>query len=134
MLVIGLDVGTTGTKAVVVDKSGNTLGSGYREYALKPELVLPGGIAGDVGFVNTAGTHDPPFVVIACQHQFANAGELIVLGNEGGIQVAVVIDNGKLFGMVLIEPPGSGVFQHEIGGNNTFDHSVTPSLKIEISR
>ena len=30
MLVIGLDVGTTGTKAVVVDKSGNTLGSGYR--------------------------------------------------------------------------------------------------------
>ncbi len=37
MFVIGLDVGTTGTKAVVVDKSGNTLGSGYREYALKSE-------------------------------------------------------------------------------------------------
>ena len=37
MLVIGLDVGTTGTKAVVVDKGGNTLGSGYREYALKSE-------------------------------------------------------------------------------------------------
>ncbi len=37
MLVIGLDVGTTGTKAVVVDKNGNTLGSGYREYALKSE-------------------------------------------------------------------------------------------------
>lgn len=37
MLVIGLDVGTTGTKALVVDKSGNTLGCGYREYALKSE-------------------------------------------------------------------------------------------------
>jgi len=37
MLVIGLDVGTTGTKAVVVDASGNVLGSGYREYALKSE-------------------------------------------------------------------------------------------------
>ena len=37
MLVIGLDVGTTGTKAVVVDKNGDTLGSGYREYALKSE-------------------------------------------------------------------------------------------------
>ncbi len=37
MLVIGLDVGTTGTKACVVDKNGNTLGSGYREYALKSE-------------------------------------------------------------------------------------------------
>ena len=37
MLVIGLDVGTTGTKACVVDNLGNTLGSGYREYALKSE-------------------------------------------------------------------------------------------------
>lgn len=37
MLVIGLDVGTTGTKACVVDKNGNTLGCGYREYALKSE-------------------------------------------------------------------------------------------------
>ncbi len=37
MLVIGLDVGTTGTKACVVDSLGNTLGSGYREYALKSE-------------------------------------------------------------------------------------------------
>ncbi|MBQ4067611.1 MAG: hypothetical protein IJD22_08205 [Clostridia bacterium] len=37
MYVIGLDVGTTGTKAVVVDRCGNTVGSGYREYALVSE-------------------------------------------------------------------------------------------------
>jgi len=37
MYVIGLDVGTTGTKAVVVDKCGNTVGSGYREYSLVSE-------------------------------------------------------------------------------------------------
>lgn len=37
MLVIGLDVGTTGTKAVVVDRYGNTVGSGYREYGLHSE-------------------------------------------------------------------------------------------------
>ena len=35
MLVIGLDVGTTGTKALVVDGSGRTLASAYREYELK---------------------------------------------------------------------------------------------------
>ncbi len=35
MLVIGLDVGTTGTKALVVDDSGRTLASAYREYELK---------------------------------------------------------------------------------------------------
>ena len=34
MLVIGLDVGTTGTKAVVVDETGRVRGSGYQEYAL----------------------------------------------------------------------------------------------------
>ena len=37
MLVIGLDVGTTGTKAIVVDENGTNLGSGYREYALKSD-------------------------------------------------------------------------------------------------
>ena len=35
MLVIGLDVGTTGTKALVVDEKGRTPASAYREYELK---------------------------------------------------------------------------------------------------
>lgn len=34
MLIIGLDVGTTGTKAVVIDENGRILGSGYQEYEL----------------------------------------------------------------------------------------------------
>ena len=34
MLVIGLDVGTTGTKALVVDEAGRAVGSAYREYEL----------------------------------------------------------------------------------------------------
>ena len=34
MLVIGLDVGTTGTKAIVCDEKGKILGSGYKEYEL----------------------------------------------------------------------------------------------------
>ncbi|MCK4925121.1 MAG: hypothetical protein KAS61_09110, partial [Spirochaetes bacterium] len=29
---VGIDVGTTGAKALVVDLRGNLLGSGYREY------------------------------------------------------------------------------------------------------
>lgn len=39
MYVIGLDVGTTGTKAVVVDEGGSVLGSGYKEYALHSDGV-----------------------------------------------------------------------------------------------
>ncbi len=40
MFVIGIDVGTTGTKAIVVDEKGNILGKGYKEYSL---ITLPGG-------------------------------------------------------------------------------------------
>lgn len=32
--VVGVDVGTTGSKAMVIDMKGNILGKGYREYAL----------------------------------------------------------------------------------------------------
>jgi sugar (pentulose or hexulose) kinase len=41
MYVIGLDVGTTGTKAVVIDEKGSICGSGYKEYELRS---APGGI------------------------------------------------------------------------------------------
>ncbi|MBQ7669224.1 MAG: hypothetical protein IJS45_00715 [Clostridia bacterium] len=37
MLVIGLDVGTTGTKALVVDETGRTVAGAYREYQLKSD-------------------------------------------------------------------------------------------------
>ncbi len=34
MIVIGLDIGTTGTKALAIDERGTILGRGYREYGL----------------------------------------------------------------------------------------------------
>lgn len=34
MLIFGIDVGTTGTKAAVVDEKGNVLAKGYQEYSL----------------------------------------------------------------------------------------------------
>lgn len=37
MLVIGLDVGTTGTKAIIADEKGTVLSRGYREYPLKSQ-------------------------------------------------------------------------------------------------
>ena len=40
MLVIGLDIGTTGTKALVVDETGTIYGQGYQEYGL---TTAPGG-------------------------------------------------------------------------------------------
>ena len=42
MYFIGTDVGTTGTKTIIIDENGNILGKGYQEYEL---------IAGKGGFV-----------------------------------------------------------------------------------
>lgn len=39
MLILGIDVGTTGTKAVVVSEDGTVLSGGYKEYALKSDGV-----------------------------------------------------------------------------------------------
>ena len=39
MYIIGLDVGTTGTKAVVADEGGNIISGGYREYPLHSDGV-----------------------------------------------------------------------------------------------
>lgn len=40
MYLIGIDVGTTGTKVIITDEKGNICGKGYKEYAL---ITLPGG-------------------------------------------------------------------------------------------
>ena len=34
MLIFGIDVGTTGTKAAIIDEKGCVLGKGYQEYSL----------------------------------------------------------------------------------------------------
>lgn len=39
---LGIDIGTTGTKALLVDKQGKELGSGYQSYNLDQRA---GGIA-----------------------------------------------------------------------------------------
>lgn len=39
MYIIGLDVGTTGTKALALDEKGSVLGSGYKEYRLVSDGV-----------------------------------------------------------------------------------------------
>ena len=40
MYLIGIDVGTTGTKVILTDEKGNIIGKGYKEYSL---ITLPGG-------------------------------------------------------------------------------------------
>lgn len=56
MYVIGLDVGTMGSKAIVADKSGKIFGSGYREYDL---MSLPGGRVSNARRIGLKPPHMP---------------------------------------------------------------------------
>ena len=53
MIIIGIDVGTMGTKALAVDETGKILGRGYREYPI--ETPKPGWVTQNAGVVYTRG-------------------------------------------------------------------------------
>ena len=44
MIIIGIDVGTTGAKALAVDETGNILGRGYQEYSIETPKDKNGGV------------------------------------------------------------------------------------------
>ena len=91
------------------------------------EFLLEGGLAGDVLLGHTAGAHHPPLVVVAGQPGLANVGELLVLVNLLGIQVAVVVEDGHALGIFMIEPAGRLAVEQKVIGDECF-HSAYPFL------
>ena len=91
------------------------------------EFLLEGGLAGDVLLGHAAGAHHPPLVVVAGQPGLANVGELLVLVNLLGIQVAVVVEDGHALGILMIEPAGRLAVEQKVIGDECF-HSAYPFL------
>lgn len=85
MLFLGLDIGTTGAKAVVTDRQGRVLGKGYREY----ELSFP-----EDGFVEQNAEDWWTAAVAAVRQAAAAAGDPsairgIGLSTQGATMLAV---------------------------------------------
>ena len=100
----------------VVERVAHRVGHG-----LGPLLEgLPGAVlaAGQVVLGHAVGAHRTPLVVVAVvavhQPELGDVAELDVLGDLLGHQVAVVVDDGHLLRMLVIELPRGGVGKHEI--------------------
>ncbi len=72
------------------------------------EFLLVGSIAGDKAFVNAAGTHKAPFVMVAAKPYLGDVFELAVFCNLSGIDVAVVIKYRCFFCIPVEKSPRSG--------------------------
>ncbi len=78
------------------------------------EFLVGRHLARDEGLVHAVGPHRPPLVVVAAQPDLGQVGELVVLGDEPRVQVAVIIDNRLLLGVFMIERAGRLALQKEV--------------------
>ncbi len=98
-------------------------------YGLAPllELFRGGGVAGDVLFRHTAGAHGPPLVVVAAQPDLGDGVVALVLIDLHGVDVAVVVDNGHLLRVVVVEGAGGLGPQQEVFVHKRF-HGIPPDF------
>jgi len=92
MIYLGIDVGTTGTKALAVDESGRVLGRGYREYGLA--FPRPGWVIQDAGDWWRACVH----AVRGALKPAGDAGQVAAIGvsTQGATMLAVDGKNNPL--------------------------------------
>ena len=83
-----------------VDGVAHQLGQDLGEFHV---LFVVAGVAGDVLFVDAEGAHAAPLVVVAPQPHLAQILKLLVLRDLGGLQVAVIVDDGHMLCILMIE-------------------------------
>ena len=66
---------------------------------------MPAGVAGDEIFVYAVRAHLAPFVVVAAEPHLRDVLPALVRGDLGRRQVAVVVDDGHVLGVAVVEFP-----------------------------
>ena len=98
------------------------------------EFLLEGGLAGDVLLGHAAGAHHPPLIVVAGQPGLANVGELLVLVNLLGIQVAVVVKDGHVLGILMVQPAGRLAVEQKVVSNEGFHNKSSFPKRMQITQ
>ena len=98
------------------------------------EFLLEGGLAGDVLLGHAAGAHHPPFVVVAGQPGLTNVRKLLVFVNLLGIQVAVVVKDGHVLGIFMIEPAGRLAVEQKVVSNEGFHNKSSFPKRMQITQ
>ena len=81
-----------------------------------------------------AGAHHPPFVVVAGQPGLANVGELLVFVNLLGIQVAVVVKDGHVLGILMVQPAGRFAVEQKVVSNEGFHNKSSFPKRMQITQ
>ena len=97
--------------APVVHGVANALGQSFCELL---ELLAVGSVTGDVLFLNTVAAHNSPLVVVAAQPNLSDVLKLAVLPDFLGVDVAVVVQNGHLGSVIVIQGLRGLVGQQEV--------------------
>jgi hypothetical protein len=69
-----------------------------------------------------------PAARIAVEPDLCQIGEAMILGNLLGRQVAMVIDDGQVAGVIVVEPAGGLVLEEKIVGDEGVGQGPAPFL------
>ena len=84
--------------------------------ALSPlaEFLIVGSISGDVLFVNSEGTHQTPFIMVAAQPYLSNVVKLTILSDFSGVDMAVIVQNRSVLCVIVEQLLCCFCFQQKI--------------------
>ena len=77
-------------------------------------LPVAGVLAGAVSLIHTVRTHGTPLIVVTAEPQLCDALETMVVGHHFGDQMTVIIDDGHLSRMVVIQVLSRLGLQNEV--------------------
>ena len=94
------------------------------------ELLARRGIAGANALRHAIRTHGAPFVVISPQPDFRKISEAVILGDESGRQVAVVVEDRLPFRVTVVEIARDGAMEQKVVVNEILHGQREMSLRI----
>ena len=95
----------------VVERIAERIGDGFRPFVV---LLPVGRVSGAEPFGHAVAAHGAPFVVVAVKPDLREVFVRLVLGDLLRRQVAVVIDDGQILGVLVIQHAGKLGFEEEI--------------------
>jgi hypothetical protein len=75
--------------------------------AIRAEFLKVRGISRDIFLRNAAGAHRAPFVMIPVKPDLGDVTVTLILCDLLGREMAVIVDNGLIFGVLMEQAPRS---------------------------
>jgi len=106
----------------MVERIAERAGDRFRPFL---ELVAIAGIASAVPFIDSGRAHRPPLVMIAGEPDLREIVEAVVACDLVRREMAVVVQDWHLAGVLVIEPHGGVAVEKEILGDQRDVHGLS---------